>query len=168
MHMASWATFEAAAPKLAARGRQFFYLYGVGMGFLATVRRDGGPRVHPICPVLMEDSLFALIVPGPKLADLRRDGRYALHGLTSAPPRQDDAFYIAGTVEEITDAAIYDRVAAQFLAEREIPSRWPGFETQILFEFDLERCLVTLTQAGQDLPAGHTVWLAQHSVPPTS
>jgi len=61
--MASWATFEAAAPTLAATGRQFFYLYGVRMGFLATVRRDGGPRVHPICPILTEDALFALIVP---------------------------------------------------------------------------------------------------------
>lgn len=85
--------------------------------------------MHPICPILTEDALFALIIPGPKLADLRRDGRYALHCLTSPPPRQDDGFYIAGTVTEVADAAIWDRVAAQFLAERDIASRWPGFET---------------------------------------
>lgn len=91
--MAGWASFEAAAPRLAATGRQFFYMHGVGMGFLATVRGDGGPRVHPICPIITDDALFALIIPGPKLADLRRDPRYALHCLTSPPPRQDDGFY---------------------------------------------------------------------------
>jgi hypothetical protein len=141
-------------------------MYGVGMGFLATVRRDGGPRVHPICPILTEDALFALIVPGPKLADLRRDGQYALHCLTSPPPRQDDAFYITGTVTEVTDPAIWDRVAARFLTERDIASRWPGFETQVLFEFHIERCLVTLTEASSELPAGHTVWRAHHSARP--
>lgn len=71
--MASWAAFEAAAPKLAARGHQFFYMYGVGMGFLATVRRDGGPRLHPICPILTEDALFAHIIPGPKIGGCRAE-----------------------------------------------------------------------------------------------
>jgi hypothetical protein len=159
--MASWTAFEAEAPELAALGRHFFYLVGVGIGFLATVRRDGGPRVHPISPIFTEDALFALIVPGPKLADLRRDGQYALHSLTSPPPRQDDAFYIAGAATEVNDAATWDRVAAQFLGEREIVERWPGFETQVLFELHVERCLVTLTEASHDLPAGHTVWRAQ-------
>lgn len=163
--MASWAAFEAAAPNLAARGRQLFYMHGVGIGFLATVRRDGGPRVHPICPILTQDALFALIVPGPKLADLRREGQYALHCLTSPPPRQDDAFYIAGKVTEVADSRIWDRVAEQFLAERDTAARWPGFETQVLFEFHIERCLVTLTEASQELRAGHTVWRARQSAP---
>ena len=48
--MTTWAAFAASAPKLAAVGSRFFYMYGVGIGFLATVRRDGGPRVHPISP----------------------------------------------------------------------------------------------------------------------
>lgn len=64
--MANWKSFANAAPEMAAKGRDFFYDVGVGMGFLGTVRRDGGPRVHPICPILTDVSLFALIVPGPK------------------------------------------------------------------------------------------------------
>lgn len=156
--VASWETFRSADPALAAKGQHYLYLYGVGMGFLATVRRDGGPRVHPICPILTEDALFALIIPGPKLADLRRDGRYALHALTSPPPRQDDAFYLAGTVTEVTDRAIWDHVAARFLVERNIGSRWPGFDHQVLVQFDIERCLLTLTEAADGLPAGHTHW----------
>jgi hypothetical protein len=26
------------------------YHFGVPLGYLATVRRDGGPRLHPFCP----------------------------------------------------------------------------------------------------------------------
>lgn len=64
-----------------------FYEHGLGLGFLATTRPDGGPRVHPICPVLA-GNLYAFIVPGPKLADLRRDPRYryALHSEIFPPP----------------------------------------------------------------------------------
>ena len=159
--MASWKSFAAQAPGLAAKGLELFYQYGVGMGFLGTTRRDGGPRVHPISPILTDDVLYALIVPGPKREDLRRGPRFALHCLTSAPPRQDDAFYLTGTVMEVTDSAIWDRVSEQFLAERDISTRWPGFETQALIEFDIERCLLTLTSADGELPAGHTVWHAE-------
>jgi hypothetical protein len=137
-----------------------FYEFGIGLGFLATVRPDGGPRVHPISPIRTDDALFALIVPGPKLADLRRDGRYALHSETFPPPRADDAFYITGTALEVADRDQWDRVAAQLLAEREGMTRWPGFEAQVLFEFRLDGCLLTLTQANDTFPAGHTIWHA--------
>ena len=39
----SWLQFEAESPELAEAGRGLFYQFGVGLGFLATVRRDGGP-----------------------------------------------------------------------------------------------------------------------------
>jgi len=158
--MVSWNTFEAEVPALAAMGRHFFYLVGVGMGFLATVRADGGPRVHPICPILTADNLYALIIPGPKLDDLRRDGQYALHSLTSPPPNGDDAFYLTGQATEIPDPTRWEQVASQLLAERELPSRWPGFEDQVLFELGVSRCLLTLTHARDDFPAGHTRWKA--------
>ncbi len=161
--MSAWKSFAVAEPTIAAKGRELFYQYGVGLGFLGTVRRDGGPRVHPICPILVDDRLFALIVPGPKRDDLRRDPRYALHCLTSEPPRQDDAFYLAGSVHEVSDAATWERVAEQFLAERGIESRWSGFEAQTLVELDIERCLLTLTSSEYGLPSGHTVWHAPES-----
>ena len=143
---------------MAAIGSRLLYQHGIGLGFLATVRRDGGPRVHPICPVLNEEGLFALIVPGPKLMDLRRDGRYSIHSETSPPPRQDDAFYIAGLVTEVGDTRQRERIDTQVLAERALQSPWPDFEKQVLFEFRLETCLVTLTVAEGGLPAGHTIW----------
>ncbi len=83
-----------SAPDLAESGRGLLYQYGIGLGSLATVRPDGGPRLHPFCPVIAEGGLFAFIVPSPKRADLLRDGRYAIHAF---PPEDvDDEFLAMG------------------------------------------------------------------------
>ena len=42
--MATWAEFDAAAPQLASKGRALLYQYGPPLGYLATVRPDGGPQ----------------------------------------------------------------------------------------------------------------------------
>jgi hypothetical protein len=47
--MLTWAEFAHARPELAEAGRRLLYQFGVGLGFLATVRADGGPRLHPMC-----------------------------------------------------------------------------------------------------------------------
>jgi hypothetical protein len=103
----SWQGFEAAAPELAAIGRRLIYQFGPkgpGLGFLATTRADGGPRVHPVCPALHDGALFVFVIgASPKRADLARDGRYALHAY---PGRDDDeSFYCTGHALEVTDRA---------------------------------------------------------------
>jgi len=157
--MKRWAQFVDEQPDLELVARGLMYQHGLGLGFLATIRADHGPRVHPICPILA-DNLYAFIVPGPKLADLRRDTRYALCSETCAPPRHDDNVYITGRVEEIHDAKQRQRLTAQLLAERSLGEAWPGFENEPLVELQLERVLVTLTFARDGLPAGHTTWKA--------
>src|SRR4051794_7341702 len=69
-----WAELEAQAPELAAAGRRLLYQFGLGLGFLATVRPNGGPRLHPFCPIVAEGGLWGFIAPSPKQHDLRRDG----------------------------------------------------------------------------------------------
>ena len=155
---ATWGDLRAARPDLAAVGRRLLYSFDIGLGFLATSRRDGGPRVHPICPVLTDTGLFAMILPGPKLDDLRRDARYALHGETYPPPHQDDAFYVTGTAIEVSDRVLWEQIASRMLAERGLTERWSRFDEQVLFELRIDRCLLTLTEAGDGFPAGHTIW----------
>jgi len=46
--MVPWNEFVAAAPELAATGEDLLFQFGVGLAFLATVRRGGGPRLHPV------------------------------------------------------------------------------------------------------------------------
>src|SRR5260370_30107887 len=50
--MVTWKEFAAAAPELAQAGRSLLNQFRVGLAFLATVRADGGSRLHPVCPVL--------------------------------------------------------------------------------------------------------------------
>src|SRR5688572_6445763 len=94
--MVTWKEFAAAEPDLADVGRRLLFQFKVGLAFLATVRRDGAPRFHPVCPVLSNDRLFVLITPtSPKRHDLLRDGRYALQTCPQPKPGSDE-FYIAG------------------------------------------------------------------------
>ncbi len=158
--MLDWKEFSAAAPAIAERGGALLYEHGLGLGFLGTVRADGGPRVHPICPLLDGTGLYAFLVPGPKRDDLHRDPRYALHAETFPPPRQDDAFYLVGTVEFLDRPDLRRRLTQQFLTERDLSSPWPGFEDQELVELRIDRCLLTLTAPHGALGAGHTTWAA--------
>jgi len=67
--MLTWGEFRAKHPDLAEAGDGLLNFFGVGLAFLSTVRRDGGPRVHPICPIIGADGLYGLIIPSPKLND---------------------------------------------------------------------------------------------------
>lgn len=160
--MITWTEFGKREPDLAAAGRELFYTHGLGLGFLATVRRDGGPRVHPVCPVIGGHGLHLVILPGPKLADLRRDGRYSLHSETMAPPREDDGFAVTGRAREVADPAVRDVIRDQVQAERG-GRVWEGFEEHVLFELRIERCLLMLTQPGEIFPRGATIWKAPRS-----
>ena len=56
--MISWKEFATENPELAEIGENLLFQFGVGLAFLATVRLDGGPRLHPVCPVLSNGRLF--------------------------------------------------------------------------------------------------------------
>ena len=156
--MASWAEFEKDRPDLAAAGRALLYQFGVGLGFLATVRRDGGPRVHPMCPVIHDGGLYAFIVPGPKQADLHRDGCYALHSFPC--PDNEDAFYCTGQASAESGAVLRQVLAGIFVAERAdvgVPVPEPAHH---LFRFSVDRCLLTRTTGHGDVAPHHTTWQA--------
>ena len=136
MSLARWAEFAAAAPQLAARGRELLYQFRVPLGYLATVRGDGGPRVHPFCPIVCEGGLYGLIGPSPKQRDLARDGRFALHSFPA--PDRDDEFYLAGRAELRPEPELVHTVRASYLATG---GGSDGSET--LFELRIERALLS-------------------------
>lgn len=129
--MVTWKDFAAAAPDLAALGGRLLTQFGVGLAFLATVRADGGPRLHPVCPVLSEGRLHVLITPAsPKCADLIRDGRYALQTFPEPRPGSDE-FYLTGRARRI------DEPAARAAVIRD--ARHVAHESEIVFELWVER-----------------------------
>ena len=146
--MATWGEFAASAPDLAATGRRLIYQYGPGTGFLATVRPDGGPRLHPVCPVVTGDGLWVFVVPSPKGADLERDGRYALHALT--PEEVEEEFYVTGRAHRVDDPAARQRVAAAYHA--------PVPADHALFALDVERVLHASYRFRGDWPPLYTRW----------
>ena len=65
----SWKLLEDQHPELAAFGSA--RLNG-RVAYLATVRKDGSPRVHPMTPIIGEGHLFVFMEPtSPKGHDLR-------------------------------------------------------------------------------------------------
>lgn len=133
--MVRWGEFAATTPTLAHTGRALLTQFGPGLAFLATVRRDGAPRVHPVCPVLSGDRLFVLIAPdSPKLGDLRRDGRYALQTFPQPKPGSDE-FYLAGHARPVLEAATRDRVLRD--------ARHRADPSEMLFELWIERVMHT-------------------------
>jgi len=156
--LTTWGEFAAQRPDLAQAGRGLLYQFGVGLAFLATIRADGAPRVHPMCPLVTEDGLYAFIVPSPKRNDLHRDGRYAMHSFPADD--NEDAFSLAGRAEQVTDAARAEALARRYAEEREMSQLPDVFATWEPFEFTLASCLLTRTTSHGDPAPQHTTWLA--------
>lgn len=141
--MATWNELARQQPQLADAGRALLYQHGVGLAFMATIRPDTRPRLHPMCPLLNDDGLFAFIIPSPKQRDLLRDGWYAMHSFPCAD--NEDAFYVTGKAQLVENGSVRDILGGQFVQERSqfaVPS--PATE-DALFRFDVDSCLLTTT-----------------------
>ena len=82
--MPGWQAIEQAEPGFAARVRQ---LFDAGRHkTIATLRADGSPRISGIeCEFADGELRFGSMAGARKLADLRRDPHFALHGPTLHP-----------------------------------------------------------------------------------
>jgi len=150
--MASWSVFAGAEPQLAASIHALIHQYGPGFGYLATVRRDGGPRVHPVSPFVTRDGLYCFVINSPKRRDLDRDGRYALHSFP--PENSNDEAYVSGRAHLVTDRSRIEHYATEMRAE-------PRVDWQ-LYEFDVEVAMVVRHGpsgvVGEARPAVRQIW----------
>jgi len=151
--MATWSEFAAAEPSLADGIRALLLQYGPGMGYLATVRADGSPRLHPVSPVVTDTGLYCFVVASPKRRDLERDGRYALHAFPSE--ESDDEAYVTGRALPVTDPLVIGSLAGALRASPDVDWR--------LFELLVDTA--TLRLHG---PAGALPFSATPSAPPFS
>jgi len=89
----AWGHFERAAPELAAEVRERF---GVRKHCtMATLRRDGSPRISGTEVELSDGQLWTGSMPGAQKAlDLRCDPRLAIHSPTVDPPPGDDSGWV--------------------------------------------------------------------------
>ncbi len=133
---AHWQELATAEPDIAEAGERLLRPSGDGVAYLATVRRDGGPRVHPVMPVLAGGRLYVFVVRMSwKYRDLIRDGRYALHA--AAAPGGGEEFYLTGPAREVEDGTARAAVTAAS------GGRLGHHDFEALFELGLERALHT-------------------------
>ncbi len=141
--MASWEEFTAAQPEFAERVRARFTAHKHCT--VATLRRDGSPRISGTEVAFEDGELLLGMMPGSvKALDLRRDARLALHSPTEDTPEGDPSSWageakIAGHAIEVTD-----------------PKR-----TTEGHRFRVEITEVVLNRVGE--PADHLVIVSWHS-----
>ena len=151
--MKRWCDFEKDEPQLAEAGRVLIYQHKVGLGYLATVRKDGGPRLHPVCPTLANGGLYLFVLnKSPKCQDLHRDGRFALH--TFPCPDVDDEFYVTGQTQPIYEADVRQIVYDVYTAT--------GAHTSddTLFELFPEKAMHAKYEERGSWPPKYTKWSA--------
>lgn len=128
----SWKVFEDDCPELASLG---FEKLDRKICFLALLKKDGSPRLHPVTPFIGNGMLFMFTEPtSPKIRDLQRDGRYAMHCAVSREGPLIE-FLVSGNTKVIIDPVVreqVERIAASSVVN----------DSYVLFDFQVERVLV--------------------------
>lgn len=105
--MASWQEIEEEVPGFAAKVREVMDAHRHKT--MATLRADGAPRISGTEVTFRDGQVWLGSMPGSrKAADLRRDGRVAVHSASADPDEKDPAAWpgdakLAGRAVEVTD-----------------------------------------------------------------
>jgi hypothetical protein len=128
----SWGEFSKREPDLARFGADRLT---AAPAYLATTRRSGAPRVHPVTPIFAGAGLFLFMEPtSPKRRDLLARGWFALHNGVPDNAGTGGEFWASGLGLAVDDPHMWTLVADA--AGYEPPDRY------VLFEFQLNeaRC----------------------------
>ena len=122
-----WRDFELASPELAAIGRDRL---GDAPAYLATVRSDGRPRVHPVTPIFTDEKLWLFMEPtSPKGRDLVDRHHYSLHCRVDDAAGGKGEFIVAGRGTLVAEGAERERASAA--AQYRPKDRYELFELEV-------------------------------------
>jgi len=122
-----WRVLEGGAVVIASAGERLLAASPAGIALLATVARDGGARIHPFMPRVIDGALVAFVIAdSPKLRDLL-DGRIcAIHaGLAE----EDEEFWVRARGQLIEAPQRVERALEVM--------EWAKPDVEVLVEFDL-------------------------------
>ena len=125
--MANWTDFAQQAPEFAAFGKARFQS---GVAYLATLRPDGSPRLHPVTPIIGEQLFLFMEPTSPKGKDLQRDPRYTLHCSVEDSNGGAGEFYVNGRATLTSDPLMREQAVR---ASSYVPQ-----DHYILFVFSIE------------------------------
>lgn len=127
LRVISWRDFAKREPDLARFGAGRLT---AGPAYLATVRRSGAPRVHPVTPIFAGDGLFLFMEPtSPKRRDLLERGFFALHSGVPDNAGTGGEFSASGIGLAEDDPDLWALVAEA--AGYDPPDRYVLFEFQV-------------------------------------
>ena len=131
----TWQEFAAQAPELAAWGAARFERTGLVM--VATLRRDGWPRVSPVEPVFAGQQLYlGMMWRSVKALDLLRDSRCTIHNAVSDRTGVEGEFKVYGRAIEVSDRDERRRFGDAVYAKIGFRPEEPEFHC---FAIDIER-----------------------------
>jgi hypothetical protein len=105
-----WSELERAQPGLARLGQERLLTPGVVL--VATIRRDGSPRLSPVEPFVMDDDLWlSMLWRSTKAADLLLDQRILVHSIVTGRDGGEGEFKIRGTARAEHDPGVRRRYA---------------------------------------------------------
>jgi hypothetical protein len=150
--MESWAAFASAEPDMAEKGRELLYQRGGGEGFLATVARNGVPRIH-VLNVGVQDGRLLVFVQGhsAKARDLEANHSYALHA--HQDPARPHEFMVRGGARLVTDAGVRRAAAADWF--------FTVAESYPLYELLIEHALLGERASANDWPPTYRSWRSE-------
>jgi general stress protein 26 len=104
-----WSELEAAAPEIAALGRELLERFQ--FAFFATLTKDGSPRVNPAEAYIVEGHLLVNMLPRSlKALDLLRDPRVYVHTPVTSKDGTGGEFKLAGTAAALEDSALKQKL----------------------------------------------------------
>jgi hypothetical protein len=134
--MVTWDDFAAEAPGIA----DLFIRRHAAAGnlcFLATLRRDGYPRISPMEPRIVDGQLVLVGMTGTrKFHDLARDPRFSLHTASVDPQVSDGDAKVWGRAIDLQEKGLHARFADELFAEAGFDLRGQAFDP--FFVADLE------------------------------
>lgn len=137
--MLSWGELQLTSPDVAEFGRQRI---DGKVAYLATVRGNGDPRVHPVTAFLSSTRCFIFAEPdSSKVRDLSRNPRFHLHCAMSDSSGSSGEFQMSGKVTEV--------VAQSFRDEAEANCPFRPSSRAILYELKLLEAVATSYRGGR-------------------
>lgn len=128
-----WSDLEARQPGLAEAGRD--RLLAPGVVLVATIRRDGTPRLSPVEPLVLDGELWLSMMPAStKARDLDRDPRVLVHSVITTRDGREGEYKVRGTVRPESSFEVQQRYAAavsEALGWTPVPGRFRLFAVQI-------------------------------------
>ena len=149
----NWQEFALQDPELAALGQERLDRHGLVM--IATLRKNGFPRISPVDPLFFNGQLYlGMMWQSQKALDLIRDPRCCIHNAVSDRMASEGEFKVYGRAMDITNPSERQNYIEAMAKKIEMQF---GDEKFHCFVIDIQSAAAN-TLVGQEFE--HKVWQA--------